>query len=90
MRLTWEQKRFLANELIGQKVSVYSSSCKEWIGLSGSIVDETLHTFLIDTPRGRKRLSKASCAWYFPGSKIRVDGSLLEFRPEDRTKRMKL
>jgi RNase P/RNase MRP subunit p29 len=89
MRLTGEQKRFLANELIGQNVTVENSSCKEWIGLSGSIVDETLHTFVIDTPRGRKRLSKASCAWYFPNARIRVDGQALEFRPEDRTKRLR-
>lgn len=90
MRLTVEQKKFLANELIGQKVKVKNSSCKEWIGLSGSIVDETLHTFVIDTPRGRKRISKASCAWIFPTADVTVDGKLLEIRSEDRTKRMKV
>ena len=89
MRIKAEHKKFLANELIGKQVFIANSRCIQWIGLSGSIVDETLHTFLIETHRGQKRISKKSCVWFFPSINFSVDGKLLNCRSEDRTKKFK-
>lgn len=87
--MTEEQKRFLAGELIGEPVSVIYSSCKDWIGLEGNIVDETLHTFVLDTSRGRKRMGKATCTWLFRNAGVAVDGAHLVMRPFERTKRLR-
>ncbi len=87
-QLSQREKEFLAGELVGEEVSVEWSSCKEFAGLQGRVVDETQGTFVVQTPAGEKRVPKNSCAFSFPGAALTVDGRKLLFRPEDRTKKM--
>ncbi len=78
--------RFLLGELIGEKVKVVSSACRSLQGIEGEIVDETLATFLIQTPRGRKRVPKKGSVFLF--GTLRVSGEVLACRPEERTKKL--
>jgi len=73
-------------ELIVKRVRVERSSCKGAQGIEGIVLDETLNTFVLGTPRGRKRIPKKGAVFLFEGE--RVSGSLLLHRPEDRTKKL--
>ena len=70
-------------ELIGLEVS-----CGE---LKGRVVDETKHTFLVETPKGEKRVPKSGNRFVFQenGAAFEVDGADITFRPEDRTKKVR-
>jgi len=82
---------FLLGELVGEKVRVVSSGCRSLQGIEGTIVDETLGTFVIATEaRGRKRVPKKGSVFEFRiGKRIhRVSGELLYCKPEERTKKL--
>ena len=82
---------FLLGELVGEKIRVVSSGCRSLQGIEGTIVDETLGTFVIATAaRGRKRISKKGSVFEFgAGARVqRVPGELLYCRPEERTKKL--
>ena len=81
----WE---FLAGELIGLKARVEKSSGKDFQGLEGKIVDETRNTLVLQTPKGKKSVSKKDCVFLFPESGVKAEGFLLVARPEDRTKKI--
>lgn len=87
-QLSEKQRLFLAGELIGEDAVVEWSSDKGLAGLKGRVVDESLGTFVLSTPAGEKRVSKKSCAFFFPGAGASIEGRALLFRPEERTKRM--
>jgi ribonuclease P protein subunit POP4 len=59
------------------------------MNLSGLIIDETKHTFLIETDKKQKRIAKqtATFAFEYHGKKIIVKGTRLIYRPEDRIKK---
>jgi len=78
----------LAGELIGLRVKVAASSCKDLMGIQGKIVDETRNTFLVQTSTGTKRVPKAACEFLFPDAGFTVEGRKLVCRPEDRTKKL--
>ncbi|MEW5955326.1 MAG: ribonuclease P protein subunit [Candidatus Micrarchaeota archaeon] len=77
----------LAGELIGLRVKVAASSCKDLLGIEGKIVDETRNTFLVQTSTGAKRVPKAACDFLFPEAGFTAAGRELACRPEDRTKK---
>ncbi|MBU1197487.1 ribonuclease P protein subunit [Candidatus Micrarchaeota archaeon] len=79
-------KAFLLSEFIGEMVRVQTSSCRDLQGVEGLILDETKYTFLLHTSKKRKRVPKAGNTFYFPERKVEAKGSLLLYRPEDRTK----
>ncbi|MBI5229160.1 ribonuclease P protein subunit, partial [Candidatus Micrarchaeota archaeon] len=83
-----ESREFLLGELIGKKVLVEKSSCKDMQGIDGLILDETQNTFLLEAKSGRKIVPKTGCTFFFPESGIRVEGKLLICRPEERTKKL--
>jgi RNase P/RNase MRP subunit p29 len=83
-----EALRFLAGELIGEKVAVEWSSCKGLVGVNGTIADETQNTFVVQTARGEKRIPKKACSFFFPKAGVKTRGRLLAHKPEDRTKRL--
>jgi RNase P/RNase MRP subunit p29 len=79
-------------ELIGLRVQVVASTDVGLLGFSGTVVDETLQTFVIERPDGREsRISKVGNTFEFVTAKglVRVDGAAIEFRPEDRTKKVR-
>jgi ribonuclease P protein subunit POP4 len=71
------------HELIGLDVAVN--------GHSGRVVDETKHTFLVETPNGVKRVGKAGNRFVFrvgPHA-VALVGDDIMFQPEDRTKKVR-
>jgi len=79
------------HELIGLDVEILSSTHKGYVGLRGRVVDETRHMLLIEVDGIEKKIPKNSCVFEFDdcGRKDRVVGSEIQFRPEDRVKKVK-
>ena len=78
------------HELIGLEVKVIKCANKQLEGLKGRIVDESRNMLRIETPVGEKSLAKGLCVFSFhlpSGEWVKVEGSLLVSRPEDRIKK---
>ena len=83
-------KDLVLYELIGLEVRIVTSSNKQLEGLSGTVIDETRNMLTIETPKGEKKLAKQDCVFSFhlpSGEWVKVKGSLLVARPEDRIKK---
>lgn len=83
-------KNLVLHELIGLEVKVSSSTNKQLEGLKGTVIDETRNMLTIETPKGEKKLAKQDCVFSFhlpSGEWVKVQGSLLVARPEDRIKK---
>ena len=79
------------HELIGLSVTVESAHAG-WNGLEGTVVNETKHTFLVERPSGSEALvPKRGQRFVFRvgNERCAVSGDEIEFRPEDRTKRVR-
>jgi ribonuclease P protein subunit POP4 len=86
-----DKTRLLAeNELIGLQARVTKASDRSLTGLSGKIVDETLQTVTLETPRGEKRVAKAAVTLEitFPSGPAEFAGSELAQRPDERLKKL--
>jgi ribonuclease P protein subunit POP4 len=80
------------HEFIGLRVSVKDSSCKEFIGFSGKVIDETKNTLKLICDDNKVRvLPKYVCKFVFniPQGKVLVDGKDIVGRPEDRVSRLR-
>lgn len=78
------------HELIGLEVKIVSSANKQLEGLTGRVIDETRNMLKIETKKGEKSLVKEQCIFSFhlpSGEWVKVEGSLLIARPEDRIKK---
>ncbi|HJW96885.1 MAG TPA: ribonuclease P protein component 1 [archaeon] len=83
-------KDLVMHELIGLEVKLVVCSNKQLEGLSGTVTDESRNMLTIETPKGEKSLAKEDCTFSFhipSGEWVKVDGSLLVARPEDRIKK---
>jgi ribonuclease P protein subunit POP4 len=83
-------KDLVMHELIGLEIKVVKSSNKQLEGLKGTVIDETRNMLTIETAKGEKSLSKDTCVFSFhlpSGEWVKVNGSLLLARPEDRIKK---
>ncbi len=79
-------------ELIGLPVQVVAAHDAGLVGLSGTVVDETLRTLVVRRSDGRlSRLSKVGATFEFttPAGPVQIEGAAIEFRPEDRTKKVR-
>jgi ribonuclease P protein subunit POP4 len=79
-------------ELIGLRVKVVASTDPTLVGLEGTVVDESLRTFILRRPDGREtRIGKPGTVFEFatPRGTVRLEGEAIEFRPEDRTKKVR-
>ena len=76
------------HELNGLKVRVSKSKDANKKSLQGRILRETKKTFEIETRTGVKKTAKRECEFEFEvqGKRVRIEGRLLEARPEDRIK----
>lgn len=91
-RLDGPARTVARGELIGLPVRVVRSTDAGLVGLSGAVVDETLRTLTVRREDGRESvLSKPGTVFAFTTAKgpIEIDGAAIEFRPEDRTKKVK-
>lgn len=78
------------HELIGLEVEVVESSNKSQVGACGTVTDETRQTLTIEVEGRERSFAKGQCVFRFTlpaGGKVRVDGSLLVARPEDRIRK---
>lgn len=82
-------KNLIHHELIGLDVQILGSTNRSCVGISGKIVDETKNVISIRTAKGDKKIQKNGTIFMFtlPDKKnVKVDGSLLVARPEERIK----
>jgi ribonuclease P protein subunit POP4 len=91
-RLEGPARAVARGELIGLAVRVAAANDAGLVGLSGTVVDETLKTLPVRRADGREsRLSKMGTTFEFamPSGKVQVEGAAIVFRPEDRTKKVR-
>lgn len=91
-RLDGPAKAVARGELIGLEARVAASGDAGLVGLAGTVVDETLRTFTLRRPDGRQvRVGKQGSTFEFATANgpVAIDGAALEFRPEDRTKKVR-
>ncbi|HZY46477.1 MAG TPA: ribonuclease P protein component 1 [Candidatus Bathyarchaeia archaeon] len=83
------RENVFAHEWIGLRVKIIESTDPEFKGLDGTIRDETMNTFTIESNGKRLRVQKQGTRFRadLPTDKVEVDASLLRFRPEDRVKK---
>ena len=84
-------ENIVRHELIGLRVLVESGSNKTCAGIEGIVVDETRNMIFIEKEKGSiAKIPKADYVFVFTlpdGKRVRVNGSLLVGRPEDRVKK---
>ena len=78
----------MRTELIGLDVEVLSAP---YSGITGKVVDETKHTFTIESAGTEKMVPKPGNVFRFKMEEEEADlnGSELLFRPEDRIKKIR-
>ena len=83
------ENRIIKDELIGRCVTIKECTDPTWANISGTVIDETKKTFLIDVGDQQKRIAKNTAVFEFEydGKKTIVAGSRLVYRPEDRIKK---
>ena len=77
------------DELIGKQVSITDCRDPGFQHVTGIIIDETKHMFVIKTAQGMKHIAKdiATFQFEYQGIITQVRGSTLCYRPEDRIKK---
>lgn len=82
-------KKILAKEeLIGHHVTIQECTDPSWINKSGTIVDETKNTFIIEIGNKKKRITKNTAVFKFENYENTIlEGTRLTYRPEDRIKK---
>ena len=85
----------LLGEIIGERVVVKDSGCRELLALKGVVVDESFSTLVVRTEDGAlKRVPKKGNVFVFPSmgasgsGGAEANGADLLCRPEDRTKKL--
>jgi ribonuclease P protein subunit POP4 len=80
----------IQHEFIGLKAKVVKSSNPSYIGISGTILDETRNTFVILQDGKRKTVIKDQAVFQFTfpdATIVEIDGRVLVGRPEERLKK---
>ncbi|MEM3436906.1 MAG: ribonuclease P protein component 1 [Nitrososphaerales archaeon] len=80
------------HELIGLEVRIIKSSDPSLKNIFGRVVDETKNTLKLYIKDNVKTIPKAHSVFIFnlpDGTKVRIHGSLLVGRPEDRLERFR-
>ena len=80
----------IKHELIGLNVKIHDAKNKSIIGIQGKVCDETKHMLELETEHGKKTIIKDQAIIDFTvdGKTLRVDGSILTKRPEERIKKV--
>lgn len=81
-----DNSNILSHELIGLDTTIIKSNSSTWLGLSGTIIDETKSTLTINTSKGTKMIPKHNNFWHFNlhGENITINGKSLLKRPWER------
>ncbi len=77
-------------ELIGLEASIVGSTHEGFVGMKGTVVDETLNTLVIQTPEGDRTIPKTGSTFSFRvgGEDHVILGRTIRYRPEDRPKKI--
>lgn len=75
-----------SHEMIGLRTEITNSSNNQFVGLTGTIVDETKSMFTVNTENGQKMIPKTQNTWKFfsDENEFAFSGHLLEKRSYDR------
>ena len=86
-----DEKILSRSELVGLIVNIVKSTDPEWNGKRGIIIDETKNTFKIKIDDIKKVIAKKTAVFEFETKekKIKIEGSKILFRPEDRIKKVR-
>lgn len=80
----------LQEEFIGLEAKVLESDNPSYVGISGTVIDETRNTLVLLHSNGRKVILKELSVFHFrlpDGTIVKIDGKAIVGRPEDRVKR---
>jgi ribonuclease P protein subunit POP4 len=91
-RLQGPPRDVARGELIGLRVRIAASSDPSLVSREGLVVDESLRTLTVRWEDGREsRLGKPGTTFAFLVRQawVEVPGDAIEFRPEDRTKKVR-
>lgn len=83
-------QNLLKHELIGLPVRVVHSTHPGYVGVSGTVINETQNMFLILHAGKQKNIPKKTAVFQFAlpdGSIVKVKGGEIAKRPEDRIKK---
>ncbi|AJF60350.1 MAG: ribonuclease P protein subunit [Candidatus Diapherotrites archaeon] len=82
------KQNILVHELIGLNVRVVGGTDASRNRLTGKVVDESKNLLVVESSNGIKKIPKKEAVFCFRlgKSSVRVDGSSICFRPEDRTR----
>lgn len=83
-------QNLLKHELIGLRAKVLKSTHPSYVGIDGTVVDETQNMLTILHENIPKNIPKRTTVFLFfltDGPTVEVDGSEITARPEDRIKR---
>ena len=74
------------HELIGLNTQITDSTNPQFIGLNGTIVNETKSMFALNTTKGMKLIPKSINSWKFRVNEqnVTILGSKIQKRPFDR------
>jgi ribonuclease P protein subunit POP4 len=83
------QENIKKHELIGLHAKITKSRNSDNICVQGKIVDETLHTLVIENAGKDKRVFKkcVELELNLDGEKVQIQGTEIEGRPWDRIKK---
>lgn len=84
--MRYDNKNIVIGELIGLHTTVAYALDRRQIGISGVVVDETAHTIRIRRGGGYATIIKSNASFCFSDGKSTffVEGSEIDFSPEDR------
>ena len=80
----------IQHEFMGLKARVGKSANQNYVGISGTVVNETRNTFIIKHERKNRTIIKDQAVFHFtlPDTTIvEINGKLLVGRPEGRLKK---
>ena len=85
------KRDFMRQEFIGLKVEVVSSPDGVYNHVHGRIVDETKNTLVVSGERKEWVVPKSHSEFLFTyeGKQIKISGSEIQHRPEDRIKKIR-
>ena len=84
-----DEHALVKDEFIGKTVTIRDCTDPSWVDVSGVILDETKHTFLIKTGKKQKRIAKETATFEFDqgGKPVHINGIRITYRSEDRIKK---
>lgn len=90
-RLDGPARDVARGELAGRECRIAAASDAGLVGREGIVVDETLRTLHLRTPTSTITVSKPGTTFAFrvAGREVLVDGRAIEYRPADRTKKVR-